>query len=249
MMATYGTFSSISKNISFNFYYFFYLHKNLNKEAYYEHITHQFGKNLLTDISKNVCKKIKAKIINISDYDFIPYGNSINFLLADGRFNVKDINTMVHLDKSHIAIHTYPDNPVNRNINIFRIDYDISTCGNIVPLKSLDFMIENLHPDIIQIDYKMRGLTWDASGNKIYSDHNLKSINNYLDPLIKKQYETREIVFNKEKMIIAKLKIVEPALESHIINYSSYADSPDLNVSKISDELKTEINDVYNSLF
>jgi S-adenosylmethionine decarboxylase len=248
-MPTNGKFSSISKNISFNFYYFYYLHNNIKKDSYYRHISHQFSKDFLTDISKSVCKEIKAKIVNISDYDFVPHGNSMNFLLADGRFNVKDINTMVHLDKSHIAIHTYPDNPLTNHINIFRIDYDISTCGSIVPLQSLNFMIENLKPDIVQIDYKVRGLTWDASGNRIYFDHDLKGIDPYLNPSIKKRYEVREIVLNKEKTIMAKLKLIKPDIESHIINFDSVADLPAWNISAASDELGMEINDVYNSLF
>ena len=43
---------------------------------------------------------------------------------------------LAHLDKSHITVHTYPEyNPIG-GISTFRADIDVSTCGEISPLKS-----------------------------------------------------------------------------------------------------------------
>ena len=42
----------------------------------------------------------------------------------------------MHLDKSHICAHTYPDFQDKGQICSFRIDIDIATCGEISPKRS-----------------------------------------------------------------------------------------------------------------
>jgi S-adenosylmethionine decarboxylase len=64
-----------------------------------------------------------------------------------------------HLDKSHITVHTYPENHPDKGISTFRADIDVSTCGQISPLRALNFLLTSFEPDIAIIDYRVRGFT------------------------------------------------------------------------------------------
>ena len=56
-----------------------------------------------------------------------------------------------HLDKSHLTVHTYPEFHPDNAIATFRVDIDVSTCGEITPLKSLDYLIGSFDSDIITL--------------------------------------------------------------------------------------------------
>ena len=74
----------------------------------------------------------------------------------------------MHLDKSHICAHTYPDFQDKGQICSFRIDIDIATCGEISPLNALNFMLEAFESDVVVCDYVVRGYTRDENGKRIY---------------------------------------------------------------------------------
>ena len=46
----------------------------------------------------------------------------------------------MHLNKSHITVHTYPEYHPDEGISTFRADIDVSTCGEISPLKALNYL-------------------------------------------------------------------------------------------------------------
>lgn len=62
---------------------------------------------------------------------------------------VDDRIILAHLDKSHITVHTYPEYHPETSIATFRVDIDVSTCGEISPLSTLDFLIGSFDSDII----------------------------------------------------------------------------------------------------
>ena len=51
---------------------------------------------------------------------------------------LKTRDTVVgHLDKSHVTVHTYPEYHPDNSIATFRVDIEVSTCGEISPLNAL----------------------------------------------------------------------------------------------------------------
>ena len=95
----------------------------------------------------------------------------------------QDTDTVhAHLDKSHITVHTFPEYHPDNSISTFRVDIDIATCGEISPLNTLNYLIDSFDSDIITIDYRIRGFTRDISGKKFFTDHNITSIQDYIEP-------------------------------------------------------------------
>ena len=94
----------------------------------------------------------------------------------------QDTDTVhAHLDKSHITVHTFPEYHPDNSISTFRVDIDIATCGEISPLNTLNYLIDSFDSDIITIDYRIRGFTRDISGKKFFTDHNITSIQDYIE--------------------------------------------------------------------
>ena len=72
----------------------------------------------------------------------------------------------MHLDKSHLTVHTYPESHPHKGVSTFRADIEVSTCGQISPLKALNYLIQSFDSDILTMDYHVRGFTRDVSGKK-----------------------------------------------------------------------------------
>ena len=87
---------------------------------------------------------------------------------------------VAHLDKSHVTVHTYPEFHPETSIATFRVDIDVATCGEITPLKTLDYLIGNFDSDIITMDYRVRGFTRDVTGKKLFMDHDITSIQDFI---------------------------------------------------------------------
>ncbi len=81
-----------------------------------------------------------------------------------------------------LTVHTYPEYHPETSIATFRVDIDVATCGQITPLSTLDFLIGSFDSDIITIDYRVRGLPGTWKGEKIFIDHSITSIQDYIKP-------------------------------------------------------------------
>lgn len=134
---------------------------------------------ILYNYSRVVTNQItKRNILYITEYDYVPYGASVNVLTSDNQINNKDI--CAHLDKSHISVHTYPEIGKDSKVSYIRIDLEISTCGNISPLNSLSLIVDYFNPDVLIYDFVIRGVTRSAEGKKIYTcDDCKKSIKKF----------------------------------------------------------------------
>lgn len=121
-----------------------------------------------------------------------------------------------HLDKSHIAIHTYPEYHHLTGLASFRVDIDISTCGMISPLSALNYLIESFDSEVVIIDYRVRGFTRDHKGRKVFIDHDISSIQDYIDREILDRYVTYDINILSDNNFHTKMRKKEIRLKDFL---------------------------------
>lgn len=186
-------FNNLTKTLSINFYQLFYTNCDASRFYFTRQMDHLYNAKTLTALLKELTHMIDANILNIARQDYEPHGASVNVLISEGATPVSKLDESCnsgilsckesivgHLDKSHITVHTYPESHASYDISTMRIDIDISTCGEISPLKSLDYLINLLPADMLTIDYRIRGFTRDIHGNKLFMDHKMASIQDYM---------------------------------------------------------------------
>ena len=184
-LALYG-FNNLTKTLSFNIFDVCYAKTEREKQDYIRYIDEQYNSERLTNILCDVTEMIGASILNISKQDYEPQGASVNILIAEGHVPsqidvscnqgetfLKRRDIHAHLDKSHVTVHTFPESHPDNEVTTFRVDIDVSTCGEISPLNTLDYLIRSFDSDIITIDYRVRGFTRDVNGKKCFIDHNI----------------------------------------------------------------------------
>lgn len=257
-------FNNLTKTLSFNIYDICYAKTLEDRKGYIEYIDEQYNAERLTKILTNVSNIIGANILNISSQDYEPQGASVTMLICEEEINNShnhernhddDPNqteapgpvpetVLAHLDKSHITVHTYPESHPDDGISTFRADIDVSTCGRISPLKALNYLIHSFESDIITIDYRVRGFTRDVEGKKLFIDHKINSIQNYIDTETKDQYHIVDVNVYQENIFHTKMLIKNLDLDNYLFGVSK----KDLHPSerrKIKQKLKKEMTEIF----
>lgn len=189
-------FNNLTKNLSFNIYDVCYAKSKESQIEYLEYIDNKFNSEKLYSIIEEVTRIIDAKLVNVSTQDYNPRGASVTALINEydpfsDAPKVGDITA--HLDKSHITAHTYPEHNTETGIATFRVDIDVSTCGMISPLRTLHYLIESFDSEIVLMDYRVRGFTRDNKGRKIFIDHDITSIQDFISDDILEDYLAYDI--------------------------------------------------------
>ena len=140
--------------------------------------------------------------------------------------------------------HTYPETHPQQGVCTFRADIEISTCGLISPLNALNHLIHQLKSDIVILDYRVRGFTRDADGHKIYIDHPINSIQNFMGSDIKAQYEMMDVNVNQENLFHTKMLLKTLGLKKHLFNGNS-ANLSEQEKKQITQGLYKEIQEIY----
>ena len=152
---------------------------------------------------------------------------------------------VAHLDKSHITVHTYPEYHPETNIATFRVDIDVATCGEITPLSTLDFLIGSFDSDIITMDYRVRGFTRNVEGKKIFMDHRMTSIQDYIDRNTLDRYDAVDINVYQANMFHTKMLIKELDLQNYLFNSDIYEIPPKTRL-QISNNLRQEMIEIFS---
>ena len=179
-------FNNLTKSLSFNMYDICYTKTKEEREAYIAYIDEQYNSDRLQMILQTVTDIIGAHVLNIAKQDYDPQGASVTLLISEGpviKGTTESFDespgplpksaVVMHLNTSHITVHTYPEYHPDEGISTFRADIDVSTCGEISPLKALNYLIHSFDTDIMTIDYRVRGFTRDIRGNKLFIDHDI----------------------------------------------------------------------------
>jgi len=225
-------FNNLTKTLSFNIYDIAYAKVAKHKQEYIEYIDEVYNAERLTDILTNVTKIIGATILNVAYQDYDPQGASVTMLIAEGPglcIPESDVESpgplpeavVAHLDKSHITVHTYPESHPDNDISTFRVDIDVSTCGVISPLKALNYLIHCFDSDIVTVDYRVRGFTRDICGKKLFIDHDINSIQNYLTDDTRSRYQMTDVNVYQENIFHTKMLLKDFILDEYLFGAGS----------------------------
>ncbi len=256
-LTLYG-FNNLTKTLSFNIYDVCYAKSERAQKDYVAYIDEQYNSERLTRILCDVTEIIGAHVLNISKQDYEPQGASVTLLISEndmpeemmdkscnhGHLASRD-TVLAHLDKSHVTVHTYPEYHPDNSISTFRVDLDVATCGEISPLNALDYLIGSFDSDIITADYRVRGFTRDNHGNKLFIDHDITSIQDYIATETLQKYDAIDINVYQANLFHTKLLIKEIELQNYLFNTDVYELSPKERLA-ITDRLRREMIEIFS---
>lgn len=250
-------FNNLTKSLCFNIYDICYARTEEQRQAYIEYIDEMYNAERLTQILTDVVKIIGANVLNIAHQDYDPHGASVTMLIAEheelppGSTSEASPGplpeTLVgHLDKSHVTVHTYPESHPHEGISTFRADIDVSTCGLISPLKALNYLIHSFDSDIVTVDYRVRGFTRDVDGRKLYTDHDMSSIQEYLTEDTRAAYQMMDVNVYQDNLFHTKMILREFNLDNYVFGVRS-SDLDSKEADEIHRRLQKEMLEIFYS--
>lgn len=250
-------FNNLTKTLSFNIYDICYAKELNDRKTYIDYIDEQYNAERLTKILTDVASIIGANILNIASQDYEPQGASVTMLISEEKILDTPVEeaqaespgplpetVLAHLDKSHITVHTYPESHPDDGISTFRVDIDVSTCGRISPLKALNYLIHSFDSDIITIDYRVRGFTRDMSGKKLFIDHKINSIQNYISSDTRNLYQMIDVNVYQENIFHTKMLLKDFDLDNYLFGVSKKDLKPS-EIRKINAKLRKEMSEIF----
>ena len=238
-------FNNLTKALSFNIYDVCYAKTAREQKDYIDYIDEQYNAERLTGILTTLTDMIGATVLNIACQDYEPQGASVTLLIAEDSMLPRSQTQLAHLDKSHVTVHTYPEYHPETCIATFRVDIDVATCGEITPLSTLDYLIGSFDSDIITMDYRVRGFTRDVNGKKLFLDHPVTSIQDYINPEILRRYDAVDINVYAASLFHTRMMIKEPDLQNYLFKTDIY-ELPPLTRLEIMNNLRREMIEIFN---
>lgn len=248
------SFNNLTKTLSFNIYDIAFAKTDAEQREYISYIDEAYNAERLTTILTDVAEIIGANILNVARQDYDPEGASVTMLISELPISEEPENpeepgplpdaVVAHLDKSHITVHTYPEMHPDNGVSTFRVDIDVSTCGKVSPLRALNFLIHSFDSDVVTIDYRVRGFTRDVDGTKHYIDHEINSIQNFIDQETLDRYQSVDVNVYQENMFHTKMMLKEFKLSGYLFGIME----KDLGISdirKATKNLKKEILEIF----
>jgi S-adenosylmethionine decarboxylase len=249
-------FNNLTKSLSFNMYDICYTRSREEREAYLKYIDEQYSADRLQKILTHVSDIIGAHVLNVASQDFEPAGASVTLLVSEGPVEHAPSehfeespgplpeSVVMQLDKSHITVHTYPEYHPDEGISTFRADIDVSTCGEISPLKALHYLIRSFETDVMTIDYRVRGFTRDKDGYKLFIDHEISSIQNYIPEDVGEQFDMIDVNVYQENIFHTKCKLREFDLNNYLFGYKKETLHPE-ELIEITERIKLEMDEIF----
>ena len=239
-------FNNLTKSLSFNIYDICYAKSPREQRDYIAYIDGQYNSERLTKILTTLTDMIGAKVLNIAKQDYEPQGASVTILIAEGSMVPAGTTQLAHLDKSHVTVHTYPEYHPETCLATFRVDIDVATCGEITPLSTLDYLIGSFDSDIITLDYKVRGFTRDVNGHKLFLDHKIRSIQDYIDPETLLRYDAMDINVYAANLFHTRMMVKEIDLQNYLFKTDAYELPPKQRLEMIGN-LRREMIEIFSN--
>jgi S-adenosylmethionine decarboxylase len=247
-------FNNLTKTLSFNMYDICYTRSAEDRVAYIKYVDESYNADRLTHILEHVTEIIGANVLNIAKQDYDPQGASVTILVCEEP-HAKHVSqeespgpapeaVAAHLDKSHITVHTYPEYHPDGGVCTFRADIDVSTCGQISPLKALNYLIQSFDTDIMTIDYRVRGFTRDITGEKMFIDHDINSIQNYIPEEIQNRYDMIDVNVYQENIFHTKCKLKAFDLDNYLFGFTEGDIHPG-EAKEIARKLRREMDEIF----
>ena len=243
-MKLYG-FNNLTKALSFNIYDVCYAKTAREQKDYIAYIDEQYNSERLTGILTNLTDMIGAQVLNVSQQDYEPQGASVTLLIAEGSMIPAGSTQVAHLDKSHVTVHTYPEYHPETCLATFRVDIDVAACGEITPLSTLDYLIGSFDSDIITMDYRVRGFTRSVNGRKLFMDHKITSIQDYIAAETLQRYDAVDINVYEANLFHTKMMLKEIDLQNYLFNTDIYELPPKKRLD-IMNSLRREMIEVFS---
>lgn len=248
-------FNNLTKTLSFNIYDVSYTDSKAQQQEYIEYIDEEYNAARLTHILTDVSNIIGANILNIAHQDYDPQGASVTMLISEEEIIARELDNketpgplpdsvVAHLDKSHITVHTYPEYHPDNGISTFRADIDVSTCGRVSPLKALNYLIHSFDSDIVTMDYRVRGFTRNTKGGKVFIDHHINSIQNYISRDIKDLYQMLDVNVYQENIFHTKMMLKDCEIDKYLFGITS-EELKKTEQNKIRKHLQKEILEIF----
>lgn len=214
-------FNNLTRNLSLNIYDVCCLDPVRYGAQYLQYMDEQYGVERLAVLLRTAADVIGARVLHVSSAAYQPRGASVTMLVAETGDQagagtsactgagaaaaagdearpvtpggVGAHTLLCHLDKSHITVHTYPEQEPLPEISTLRIDIDVSSCGAISPLKVLNYLLRSFQPDVATMDYRVRGFTRDVQGGKCFGDTRMDSIQDFIAADIVHRYHFSDV--------------------------------------------------------
>ena len=238
-------FNNLTKALSFNIYDVCYAKTPREQKDYIAYIDEQYNSDRLTHILTTLTDMIGANVLNISKQDFDPQGASVTLLIAEQTMVPVGETQVAHLDKSHVTVHTYPEYHPETCLATFRVDIDVATCGEITPLSTLDYLIGSFDSDIITMDYRVRGFTRDMDGKKLFLDHKVNTIQDFIAPETLRRYDAVDINVYEANLFHTKMMLKEIDLQNYMFKTDVYELPPRIRL-EIMNNLRREMIEIFS---
>ena len=222
-------FNNLTKALSFNIYDVCYAKTAREQKDYIAYIDEQYNSDRLRTILTTLTDMIGAVTLLIGEGSMIPAGST----------------QVAHLDKSHVTVHTYPEYHPETCLATFRVDIDVATCGEITPLSTLDYLIGSFDSDIITMDYRVRGFTRSVNGEKLFMDHKVASIQDYIDSRTLERYDAVDINVYEANIFHTKMMVKEIDLQNYLFNTDIYELPPKKRLD-IMNSLRREMIEIFS---
>ena len=238
-------FNNLTKALSFNIYDVCYAKTAREQKDYIAYIDEQYNSDRLRTILTTLTDMIGAQVLNIAQQDYEPQGASVTLLIGEGSMIPAGSTQVAHLDKSHVTVHTYPEYHPETCLATFRVDIDVATCGEITPLSTLDYLIGSFDSDIITMDYRVRGFTRDVTGKKLFMDHKMTSIQDYIADETLQRYDAVDINVYSANLFHTNMLIKEIDLQNYLFKTDVYELPPSTRLS-ITNSLRSEMIEIFS---
>jgi S-adenosylmethionine/arginine decarboxylase-like enzyme len=124
----------------------------------FEATNSHFCADRLERLLNDIVTLLQAEVLGQSSTHYEPEGASATVLIGQGDA------ALFHLDKSHLAVHTYFEASEQSSWGSFRCELELSTCG-ILPVKELlERISQEFDFEVLMLDCKIRGFNRNDKG-------------------------------------------------------------------------------------